>query len=169
MSHYFGGAQPKRTENYNSFPEYYKFFKSRNPKTKVKPIEYNKIVRKFNLTVRDLIVERGFEWSTFGIKSSIKVVKYKRKIKEVYPGRFNLPVDKQATWKLRQENPEAPPVYHLNHHSNGYTCKILWVRSNYPKSLRSYIFVRCARFKKQLSDAIINRDSLDNYFEANAD
>jgi hypothetical protein len=162
---YQGGGQPKRTENYKSYPEYYKFYKDRGTANPVTKQQFNSIVRKFNLLIREQIVENGYGWQTFGIATQIRIVKYRRKIKEVAPGRFNLPIDRLATYKLRQEIPNAPPVYHFNEHSDNMTCRVEWKRPLHPYLIKYYTFVRCARFKKHVTEAVVQRSAHDNYFE----
>ena len=162
------GKPLMRTANLHSIPEYYRYYKSRKTSNPQKTKVFNEIVRKFNLRVRELIVEKGFEFSTFGVESCIKVIKYKRKIREVKEGYYNLPINTKETMKLRLTKPDAPPIYHLNRHSDGYTCCVKWIRSHNPPELKFYNFIRCARFKKHVADAITLRQAHLNYYESNS-
>jgi len=165
------GHPVKRTSVYFGMPEYYKAFKRSHPTIKITPALFNSIVTDYNLAIRDKIIKDGFEYHMYAT-GTLAVYKYKRKIrKNPETGRYNLPIDKKATWELWNSNPKAREekkyVYHMNEHTDGYGAKIFWLKPYKVNAFRNqlfYVFSPVVRFSSAVHKAIMNEKSMDKYF-----
>lgn len=155
-------------QSYYNSKDYYKFFKKRMPG--YSPGVFRSVNRDFNKILRDLLVEEGFEWNMFGNIGRLAVYKYKPEIKRREDGRLSLPINAKATGKLWKEKPELKKkkyVYHLNEHSDGYVCKIFWVRHQIKTSLHHrnlMMFIPSREFKRMVYRGIVQRQTHENYF-----
>lgn len=139
----------------------------------VSRIEFSKIVNDFNLAVRDLIIEEGFEWNMPFNFGQLSVYKFKPKIKKRSnnPNLLSLPINPRATAKLWREKPELKNVkyvYFMNDKTDGYICSAFYTKSNYSlrfiKNLHYVMFTPVTRFNKSINKAIQEKDSHLKYF-----
>lgn len=165
------GHPMKRSPVYNGMPEYYKAFKNKHPELNIPPSLFNQVVTDFNLAIRDKIIMEGFEFHMYSA-GTLAVYKYKRKIrKSKKTGRYNLPIDKKATWELWNSNPIAKAekryVYHMNEHTDGFSAKIFWLKPykvNLFHNQGFYTFEPVVRFSTAVYKAITEDGTIEKYF-----
>jgi hypothetical protein len=132
----------------------------------------DRIIRKFNRKLRDMIVDDGFEWNMFGNMGKLAVYKFKPEIKRKKNGQLNLPINWPDTMKLWKEKPELYKlnyVYHMNEHSDGYVCKFFWIK--YPSeegvgfaNQSPVTFTSSSRLSKTIRKSILTKGSHENYY-----
>lgn len=153
-----------------------RFFSIKDAYTKdlgVTKSEFREMCLEFNLAVRQLIVEEGFEFSIpYGI-GKLAVYKYKPEIKprKNNPKLLTLPINPRATAELWRKSPELKGnkyVYYLNNNTDGYICKPFYTKNkDMPMGLTNLYYVMftpVSRFNKSIKDAIDNKDAHLSYF-----
>jgi len=152
-------------ENSFGHKDYYKELE-----IKVSRGQYLRIIRKFNMMVRNQIALEGFEWNMFESFGKMAVYKYRPTIRKREDNTLSLPINWKETSKLWKEKPELKDtkfVYHLNQNTDGYICKIFWVKFSGFAAVKNqnYVFFkRVDEFRKIVSHAIRYNHADRNYF-----
>lgn len=136
-----------KNEEKNGLPEIYRHYKNRfskDERTSEAFIDYKtfgSIIKDFNKEVSRLIIEEGVEFKMPLRLGSIRIRKYKRKIRFNEDGsvdKSRLAVNWPPTKELwakeypglskaeLKEIKNKPLVYHLNEHSDGYSFLFYW-------------------------------------------
>lgn len=150
-----------RIKSHYGGPAFYRFFKKKYPDSEVSGIVYAKIIKEFNSFVRDSISKKG---NPYHLPAGIGIVELRKKKVEIT---FNedgtmkntLPVNWRETRQLWDENEKAKEkkikIRFVNQHSNGYTFKIVYLRSSANYKNKSIYRIRFNRqMKRQLSKSI---------------
>lgn len=141
--------------------DYYRFFKKKHDAGHISRYVFGKILREFNEHVSDSISKKGSEYTFPSKIGKIVLRKVKTEVTLDDDGNIinNLPTNWKATRELWKENPAAKErkvqIKFTNEHTDGYTFRIVYLRSkaNYKnKSVYKLQFNR--DMKRNLSESI---------------
>ena len=141
--------------------DYYRYFRRKQGITHISRLVFGKIIREFNEHVSDSISKKGSEYIFPSKIGKVVLRKVKTEVTLDEDGKIvnNLPTNWKATRDLWNENPVAKEkkikIKFTNEHTDGYTFRIVYLRSkaNYKnKSVYKMQFNR--DMKRNLSRSI---------------
>lgn len=150
--------------------DYYSFFDEKY-KRGISKERYKEIIKEFNDSVKDLIIEESFIYQLPYIGMEIMIKKDRRKPR-IINGKLinNTPIDWKTTNELWESDKEARDkkilVRYTNFHTSGYVFKIYCKKFKCNLKYRSlYKFKPNRSFSRQLGTRLLdpNKDSLDAF------
>lgn len=134
--------------------------KSKNP---IRFDVFSSVIKEFNNEICKEIIYNKFEFHLPARLGTIRIKKYKPKIKLDENGKLNLnqfPID----WKKTKE--VGKKVYHLNRHFDGY--RIMWYWNKLNSNVRNqsvYKFKEARQYQVESGRAVLNPNINIDYYE----
>jgi hypothetical protein len=135
--------------------------------------EYSSVLNSFNKKVVDRMLNDSFEYLLPYRVGTLRIKKYKQKIKINDDGSINtsrLIPDWKTTRQLWEDDPEAKAnkkrVFHTNPHTEGYNFK--WHFANYRSNCINksyYYFIPTRANKRMLAALLKDKDNQPVYYE----
>ena len=141
--------------------DYYNHFIKETGATHISRAQFGKILREFNMYIRDRISNKGAEYIFPNKVGKVELRKVKTEVKIAEDGTIinNLPVNWLETRALWKENPVAKEkgvrIRYTNEHTDGHTFRIYYRKSKANFKNKSIYKMQFNRdLKRQLSKSI---------------